>query len=360
LNDQILKDGGPVERSFSYHRFVLNLYWLAIDFLEKNSFYDCSDFKEHLNKAEHFLMAFEDPFGRLPPIGDSDGGHAIAPGLYSRRIPLDCNSLKIKNFFITGYSIIKDNDAVLTFDHGPLGMAPLYNHGHSDALSITLSVNNKEIIVDPGTYRYHGRPEFRKYFKSTRAHNTITIDGMDQAVQETGFIWSRPYTSELIKSEKIDGGYFIQACHNGYLRLKEPLVHWRSIVYLGKRKFIIKDSFSGNGVHLFEINYHLHPNAEVTQEDSGWWKINNQGAEIYIGFLDKKKLFTFAKGQKDPLLGWYSTSYGIKCESGVLSYAEKGNIKEVSFLTAIDTEAPLNLESIRGRIFQIEKQIEHF
>ena len=66
------------------------------------------------------------------------------------------------------------------------GMPPLYNHGHADALSITLSVGGKETLVDPGTYRYNGEPEFRKYFKGTRAHNTVTIDGLDQAVQETG------------------------------------------------------------------------------------------------------------------------------------------------------------------------------
>jgi hypothetical protein len=35
LPHQILNDGGPVEQSFNYHRFVLDLYWLWMNFIQK-------------------------------------------------------------------------------------------------------------------------------------------------------------------------------------------------------------------------------------------------------------------------------------------------------------------------------------
>ena len=57
----------------------------------------------------------------------------------------------------------------LTFDHGPLGMAPLYNHGHADALSVNVALDGEALLVDPGTFRYNDEPLFRKYFKGTRA-----------------------------------------------------------------------------------------------------------------------------------------------------------------------------------------------
>ena len=60
-------------------------------------------------------------------------------------------------------------------------MAPLYNHGHADALSVTLSLGETPFLIDPGTYRYNGVPDWRRYFKGTRAHNTICIDEQDQA-----------------------------------------------------------------------------------------------------------------------------------------------------------------------------------
>ena len=72
-----------------------------------------------------------------------------------------------KSFPEAGYAVIRTPEILFTFDYGPLGMAPLYNHGHADALSITLSVNGDLLIVDPGTYAYNGVPEFRRYFKGT-------------------------------------------------------------------------------------------------------------------------------------------------------------------------------------------------
>lgn len=334
LYHQIMEDGGPAEQSFNYHRFVLDLYWLAIDLLEKNNLHNCTDLKERLLLGEYFISAFEDSFGRLPSIGDNDEGHAIAHGIHPKRIKPDKNTEKLRTFSASGYTTINSNNAVLTFDHGPLGMAPLYNHGHADALSITLSVDKKEMLVDPGTYRYNGESEFRKYFKGTRAHNTVMIDGLDQAIQETGLIWSRPYKTKLVKCIEIDGSIYLQASHDGYLRIKDKVRHFRAIYDFDEINFIVKDTFLGKGVHTFELNYHIHPDSEISLEDSGLWKINRQGAVIYMRLLDGNN-FNVIKGQKDPLFGWYSPAYGIKRESGVLSCMMKGIPQQVTFTTAI-------------------------
>jgi hypothetical protein len=244
LDHQIVKDGGPAEQSLNYHRLVLDLYWLAIDFLKKNNLHDCSEFEERLIKAEHFIAAFEDTHGGLLSIGDSDDGHAIAPGICPCRTHPNNKKRKIQTFSKSGYTIVNDKNIVLTFDHGPLGMAPLCNHGHADALSITLSVDGQKILVDPGTYRYNGEPKFRKYFKGTRAHNTITVDGQDQAIQETGFIWSHAYNAELMRKENLNGVWLIQAKHDGYLRYKKPVQHIRSIFIFDGTTIIVKDKFS--------------------------------------------------------------------------------------------------------------------
>jgi hypothetical protein len=85
LFHQILVDGGPVEQSLYYHRFIVDLYWLAVDFLEQNRLHKCTSWKPRLLLAETFLRAFTDNQGKLPAIGDSDDGHAIAPGIYPKR-----------------------------------------------------------------------------------------------------------------------------------------------------------------------------------------------------------------------------------------------------------------------------------
>lgn len=81
---QILDDGGPGEQSFLYHRFVLDLYWLVLDFLKRNGVDLRSEFTPRLLLGERFLGAFREG-DCLPAIGDGDDGHAIAPGIYPVR-----------------------------------------------------------------------------------------------------------------------------------------------------------------------------------------------------------------------------------------------------------------------------------
>src|SRR5262249_62005662 len=80
---------------------------------------------------------------------------------------------------------------VVVIDHGPLGMAPGYGHGHADALSLSACVRGEGLLIDPGTYGYNLGEKWRRYFRSTRAHNTVTVDGLDQALQVGTFLWSR-------------------------------------------------------------------------------------------------------------------------------------------------------------------------
>lgn len=336
LPHQILDDGGPVEQSLSYHRFVLDLYWLATDFLEHNNLYDCSGWKPRLIAGEHFLAALSDENGLFPNIGDNDDGRAIAPGLAPRRgsptRPVAVG--KIQTFPQAGYTVLRGaNGSVLTFDHGPLGMPPLYNHGHADALALTLSVKGRQLLVDSGTYRYNQVPEWRRYFKGTRAHNTVTIDGLDQAVQVTGFIWDKPYVAQLLSSCKTDAGIRLEAGHNGYTRLPQPVEHRRTLFWVEDGCILIRDTFIGHGEHTFELNFHLHPQANTVEQD-GWWHVCRDDARLALCLFEEDN-FTCVYGQESPILGWYSSSYGNKEKSSVLQKRKTGNPGAVIFTTVL-------------------------
>ena len=345
---QILDDGGPCEQSFSYHRFVLDLYWLAVDFLKENRVESCEEINDRLMKGERFLAACSDQDGNLPRFGDTDDGHAVAPDVHPKRPVVQRTTNRLQIFEQSGYSVVHfEGETKVIFDHGPLGMAPFYNHGHADALSIILSKNGKDFLVDPGTYRYNGVPEYRRYFKGTRAHNTVTIDGLDQAVQETSFIWSRPYGAALEKAEESDEEILLQASHDGYSRLKQPVIHKRALMAVGEEGLIVKDVFLGTGVHTFELNFHLHPEASFKDED-GWLALENHGEKIFLKLMGKHE-FRFAEGEENPVFGWYSPTYGIKLKSGVLSCQVEGSPSDVSFLTAIGVSYPLDTVLIRRK-----------
>ena len=354
LDHQVLADGGPAEQSLNYHRFVLDLYWLTVDFLEKNQLADCSKWIPRLQGGEIFLSAFDDGAGGYPFIGDSDDGYAIAAGITPKRqlsAEVERNGdgvqLPVRSFSASGYTIVgSKKDMQIVFNHAPLGMAPLYNHGHADALSLTLTCNDQSVLIDPGTYRYNSVPQWRRYFKSTRAHNTVTIDGKDQAVQETGFIWSKPYTSKLTACKEVDGGVFMQASHDGYVRLKKPVVHTRSLLWLEKGTIVFMDEFSGKGSHDFEMNLHLHPGVSVIADDTGWVVLVN-GAELFIATIT---IASISRGLHDPLLGWYSEAYGRKEPCSVLSCREEGKPADVQFITVISDTKIGNIQPLKERM----------
>jgi hypothetical protein len=332
---QIVDDGGPAEQSLSYHRFVLDLYWMAIDFLEKNMLHDCTDMKARVALGEEFLRTFSADGESFPAIGDSDSGRALAPRLSPKRDAKQAVGEGLTRFPASGYAVIKTRGGVtLTFDHGPLGMPPLYNHGHADALSITLAKNGLEFLIDPGTFRYNGPHFYRRYFKGTRAHNTATIDGKDQAVQESSFIWSKPFNIDLVIYEENDDSILVSAQHNGYADSASPVWHRRSIYYL-EGCFIIIDTFPGKGIHEVELNYHLHPEVVATN-NHGWWQLARGESEIFIA-LPGNEDFTVTKGADNPALGYYSPSYGIVSETNVLHFSRRADANSCSIKTVILT-----------------------
>lgn len=337
LEHQILLDGGPAEQSLSYHRFVLDLYWLAVDFLETNGLNDCSGWRPRLEAGERFLAAFTDERGMFPAIGDSDDGHAIGPGLAPRRFEPGPCSVGVTTFPESGYTIVRrQTGLLLTVDHGPLGMAPLYNHGHADALSFTLGVRGVPFFIDPGTYRYNGVPRHRQYFKGTPAHNTVTVDGQDQARQLTSFIWDKPYASGATVREE-GGATRIEAWNDGYERLASPVRHSRTFL-VAEDGLRISDVFSGRGRHVFELHLHLHPEVRVEREGNSL-VVERGGVTLDVRFEGVASL-EVVRGQEEPLLGWYSPAYGLLEPTTTIRLRQDGLAGDIRFETSIQLRSP--------------------
>ena len=80
---------------------------------------------------------------------------------------------------------------------GPLGYLSIAAHGHADALSFVLNIGDREILVDPGTYAYHTDPAWRRYFRSTLAHNTVGVDELGSVGAGRQFHVDRPCAGAL-------------------------------------------------------------------------------------------------------------------------------------------------------------------
>jgi hypothetical protein len=175
--------------------------------------------------------------------------------------------------------------------------------------------------------------QWRRYFRGTRAHNTVTIDGKDQADQETEFVWSHPYTAKLIRSSNSSVNPYIEATHDGYTRLREPVTHRRVIDVCSDSLFLVKDFFTGKGLHKFELNFHIHPDATLLWKEA-YSVIRKGDVELSIALLGGKQ-FRMACGETTPPFGWYAPRYGVKVQTPVLSCQVQGTPEETSFVTAV-------------------------
>lgn len=314
VEHQILADGGGVEQAFWYHLFVLDLYGLTAALLDHTGEVFPKKIRSGIDRGRYYLGHFAESVDQLPRIGDADDGYALSRRLLiSWDSPVINSRNRIVTFRESGYSIVSGDNGQLTavVDHGPLGMKPSCGHGHADALSMTVSYNNKPLLVDPGTYTYTGDQRWRRYFRSTRAHNTIVVDGQDQAKQESAFLWSQYFNAELVDfgiwSDEMS---WLLMRHNGYYQ-RFGVTHWRMMI-IADGDLYVWDYLEGsdNRKHQLELNWHF--GISVDQSEPGY-RGNICGEEILIAL--EGGMTTLLSADEELPGGWCSPEYGVRREA---------------------------------------------
>lgn len=328
---QVLPDGGGAEQSFWYQCFISDLYGLVVTLLRHQQCPALAAIEQAFHRSKSFHTAFGPHAGSLPFIGDGDSGYALSPFLqFSDR--QEAWSPGLATFDASGYSVIRSRSIQqqqLIFDHGPLGLAPCYAHGHADALSVIFQMGEQEVLLDPGTYTYTGDRAWRNYFRGTRAHNTIVVDDMDQAVQETAFMWSQPFNTRLLyRKATPDGAVIVIARHDGYEE-RLGVIHWRAVAYDPAGSWLIWDYLSGSGSHHLELNWNLAVNPTTTKDGH---TLQWGGGLLHL--LIDGGTTTLHKGDSNPISGWRSTEYGMKEPISTLRTTFTGSLPH-EFITQI-------------------------
>jgi hypothetical protein len=154
----------------------------------------------------------------------------------------------------------------LVIDAGPQGTGRS-GHGHADALSVVLSGRGRCWLIDSGTGRYISNANERELFRGTAAHNTMRVDGFDQAVPQGPFAWSK---LPQVKSDRwIVGDSFalFEGSHSGYTRLPNPVTHRRFVFLLKGNFWLVRDVAEGTGQHDLEIFWHFAPDLKLRNVD---------------------------------------------------------------------------------------------
>jgi heparinase II/III-like protein len=195
-------------------------------------------------------------------------------------------------------------------DGGPHGFLSIAAHAHADALSVEVRHGGVDILADPGTYCYHGEPEWRSYFRSTIAHNTVEIDGVSQSRDGGPFMWLRQARTREIPVA--DPEHEWMAEHDGYAGLRPRASHRRAVrLDPDERAIEITDVIGGAG-HDVRLAFHLGPDveADLSGAEAGltWTASSGTGQARLI--LPEDLDWSMYRGEESAFLGWYSPSLG--------------------------------------------------
>jgi hypothetical protein len=210
-------------------------------------------------------------------------------------------------------------------DGGPHGFLSIAAHAHADALSVEVRCDGVDILADPGTYCYHGEPEWRKYFQSTIGHNTVEVGGLWQSARGGSFLWLRHARGQELTVTDDGATASWSASHDGYRVLRPAALHTRSVsldrhsgaieitdqVIGGRPRKAWGGALPGDGRDI-RLAFHLGPDvrAELTGSvaELGW--PGTAGASSARLELPSALSWTLHRGETDPILGWYSHGLG--------------------------------------------------
>jgi hypothetical protein len=241
-------------------------------------------------------------------------------------------------YFVLGEDFETSQEVRLVADTGPLGYLAVAAHGHGDALAFTLSVAGEPILVDPGTFSYSAAP-WRRYFRSTAAHNTVVVDDRNQSQYGGSFLWLRHASAALDTFYASGDDQTLSAHHDGYRRLADPVRHRRTWRYTsGIAHLSITDELLCAGAHSIAIHWHFAPECAVELEER---TVIARRGRVQVELRCPKGLEpALVRGRDAPPLGWYSGRYDVKSPAATVVFA--GSIQgNALFSTNVDINREL-------------------
>lgn len=312
IREQIPEDGMHYERSFMYHKIIMEDILRVLAALKQVQGYGdkVKSYAAVLGKMLGCTLSFEGRIRRVPLFNDA--GNNVAkpvPALEAavRRILPETYTVRedIKELPDAGYYKYESEDAACIIDCGKIGPAYIPGHGHCDCLSYELYVNGEPFLVNSGTYQYQSSK--RSYFRSTRAHNCFTVNGFEQSQ-----CWGEHRVAKRISKIKAvrEDNVFSGQCR-----------FWNGIKASRKFRFfrnhvIVEDKCDCRGDAVIRSYVHLAPDVEVLKrnEKNVLLRSREQDREMTLEMLEGENLVIHAKDD----ICWYSDEFGRIQKTNVL------------------------------------------
>lgn len=255
LKEQVLADGAHFEQSPMYHCIMLDRLLDCYNISTHNAVFVeqtvlNGKLKDTAERMLGHLMAIVYQDGSIPLLNDSAQG--IAPTSaelleYALRLQLEPRALPLRE---CGYRKMQSEEMEAIVDIGNITATYQPGHTHADTFTFELRIDGKPFIVDTGISTYD-KTSRRQYERSTKAHNTVSINGKDSSHVWGGF---RVGKRARVKVET-DSPSKITAAHDGFGKL-----HTRSFT-LNTEGFSVEDTIDSDSPAVSYI--HLAPSLKA-------------------------------------------------------------------------------------------------
>ncbi|UCH36504.1 MAG: alginate lyase family protein [Armatimonadota bacterium] len=335
LDRQVYPDGAQIELSTGYHQVTLRNFKGMIDLAGLSDTALPADFTAKLEKMYHYNAYAAMPNGCLPALNDAGvtdvryalldalryfphrrdfeyiatgGAGGEAPAHLSYRFPY------------AGHLVMRSGwepDArYLLFDAGPFG----YGHQHEDKLTFVLYAHGRRHIVDAGNYPYDSS-QWRRYVLSTRAHNTVMVDGLEQnrrgAPNRWHYVVSEPLPQRWVSEDDFD--YAAATYDEGYGPGKTtPASHRRHVFFVKPDYWLIVDELQSRDEkpHRYDAIFHVDTD-ELQVGDAPLLTLtrNQEGPNLALWAVGSRDVsLDVVSGQEQPeVQGWIpSGGYDVR------------------------------------------------
>jgi len=152
--------------------------------------------------------------------------------------PRPCHSINSNSGLFCFRTGMAPDDSFVTIDCGPHGWGAC-GHAHADLLSFEWFCDGSKVIVDPGTYAYKGSQSSRDEIRSSRRHNTITIDNLSQSIPGDTFKWKKVAHPKGVRAKTFEDIGFFEGEHDAYD--SRGCGHRRALLFFGTELTVIAD-----------------------------------------------------------------------------------------------------------------------
>lgn len=392
-------DGIHMERTPIYHMVAAGVYFQCYRLCCLNHIEVPPYMEPTLEKAAQFLMSLVKPDFSTPMIGDADRDDltsrrcdtSLYEGMNLTFDPLDLNELRA--YFRTWYEWTGREDFHFMATVGQEGREPsvrnyayhsagiyimrtgwsrddtyfhvhgiqlergeVSSHSHNDTGHVEIHVRGEDILTDSGRYIYNSScwKDWRHYFLSAKAHNTVYIDDHEMGTVP-GVTHTRGVRTYLHAFEEQADYSLIDISHNGYAFMDDPIFHRRRVVRLPGDIFIIEDRL--NGICRSDHDIRLYYNfafGTLKLEEEGLFRYTSQKKRVYnvsVQATDPVK-YEILQGSENPIGGWISYGYGWRKQLPQLIVKRTGRapIRFVTVLAPADNRVQVELDDAITRL----------